>query len=154
MRRSWLVPLGASAAAVGVALTPNLLPPAAGTTPEAPAMVAPPVEVGRPEARRHVEALEALGRLEAVETAEIRARVGGVVEEVAFRDGDLVRQGDLLFRIDPRPYRIALDQAHAALRQKSEQLKLAASRRKRAGELAERAVASQDAYEAAASVAS
>ncbi|HEX2137828.1 MAG TPA: efflux RND transporter periplasmic adaptor subunit [Microvirga sp.] len=149
MRRSWLVPLGASAAAVGVALTPNLLPPAAGTTPAAPAMVAPPVEVGRPEARRHVEALEALGRLEAVETAEIRARVGGVVEEVAFRDGDLVRQGDLLFRIDPRPYRIALDQAHAALRQKSEQLKLAASRRKRAGELAERAVASQDAYEAA-----
>ena len=149
MRRSWLVPLGASAAAVAVALTPHILPAASGTTAAAPAMVAPPVEVGRPEARLHVEAIEALGRLEAVETVEIRPRVSGIVEEVAFREGDLVREGDLLFRIDPRPYRIALEQAQAALRQKTEQLKLAASRRKRAGELAERAVTSQDAFEAA-----
>jgi gold/copper resistance efflux system membrane fusion protein len=107
------------------------------------------VEVGKVEERLHVVTAEFLGRLEAAETAELRARVGGVVEQVAFREGDFVREGDVLFRIDPRPYRIALDQAEAALRQKVEQLRFAASRRKRAGELIERAATSQDAFEAA-----
>lgn len=45
------------------------------------------------------------GRVEAAETVELRSRVSGYIEEVAFEEGELVEQGDLLFQIDPRPIR-------------------------------------------------
>jgi len=57
------------------------------------------------------------GRLEAVDTVEVRPRVNGYVERVAFRDGDYVRKGDLLFVIDPRPYEAAAKQAEGQLAQ-------------------------------------
>jgi gold/copper resistance efflux system membrane fusion protein len=149
MGRSWIAPVGAAAAALAVALAPRLLPDGPGATVAATTTAPPSVEVAKPEVRLQAESGEFLGRLEATETVEVRARVPGVVEEVAFREGDLVRGGDLLFRLDPRPCQIALQQAEAVVRQKSEQLKLAGSRRKRASELLARAVTSQDAFEAA-----
>ncbi len=54
---------------------------------------------------------------EAVEAVEIRARVGGILERQAFRDGALVKKGDLLFVIDQQPYISALSQARANLAQ-------------------------------------
>lgn len=53
------------------------------------------------------------GRLEAPESVEVRGRIGGTIDKVAFRDGALVKAGDLLFAIDPRPYQaeVARDQA-------------------------------------------
>jgi membrane fusion protein, multidrug efflux system len=65
------------------------------------------------------------GRLEAVDTVEIRPRVNGYVERVVFRDGDYVRKGDLLFVIDPRPYEAAAKQAEGQLAQAQAQLVLA-----------------------------
>jgi membrane fusion protein, multidrug efflux system len=53
------------------------------------------------------------GRLEAVERVEIRPRVAGVVEAVHFREGALVKQGDLLFSIDPAPYEAEVERAKA-----------------------------------------
>ena len=58
---------------------------------------------------------EFTGRISAVETVALRPRVSGYVDRVAFDEGEEVRKGDLLFVIDPRPYRAALDQAHAQL---------------------------------------
>lgn len=55
------------------------------------------------------------GRLTAAERADVRPQVSGMIEEVLFTDGAPVNKGDLLFRIDPRPYRAAADQAKAAL---------------------------------------
>jgi RND family efflux transporter MFP subunit len=55
------------------------------------------------------------GRLTAVKTVEIRARVTGYVKEVPFKEGDLVKEGDLLFQIDARPYKAQLDQDEADL---------------------------------------
>src|SRR6478672_7365394 len=55
------------------------------------------------------------GRVSAVETVELRPRVSGYVERVAFHEGQEVRKGDLLFVIDQRRYQAALDQALAAL---------------------------------------
>lgn len=55
------------------------------------------------------------GRLEPVDIAEVRARVGGTIERVYFRDGAQVRRGDPLFQIDPRPYQAALAQAEGQL---------------------------------------
>lgn len=54
-----------------------------------------------------------VGHFEAVDTVQVRPRVSGYLQSVAFRDGDVVRKGQLLFVIDPRPYQAALDQARA-----------------------------------------
>ena len=67
--------------------------------------------------REIVEWDEYTGRFDAVETVEIRARVSGYLTEVHFKDGQQVKQGDLLFVIDPRPFERALEQARAELSQ-------------------------------------
>src|SRR5918998_1621164 len=113
MSKSWLVGVAAAIATVGVAVAPRVIPAASKPEPVKAAQPAPQVQVATPEVRPLAEGADFLGRLEAVETVEIRARVGGAVDEVTFREGERVKEGDLLFRIDPRPYRIALDQAQA-----------------------------------------
>jgi len=55
------------------------------------------------------------GRVASINSVEVRARVTGYVDKVAYREGDSVKQGDLLFIIDPRPYRDALESAKADL---------------------------------------
>jgi multidrug efflux pump subunit AcrA (membrane-fusion protein) len=66
-----------------------------------------------------------LGQFSAVEQVELRARVGGTLTETHFKDGDIVRKGDLLFAIDARPYEIRLAQANALLKQAAAKLALA-----------------------------
>lgn len=75
------------------------------------------------------------GRLEAVDTVEVRSRVNGYVERVAFRDGDDVQKGDLLFVIDSRPYQTAVQQAEGQLAQAKAQLALAGKELERARSL-------------------
>ncbi len=72
-----------------------------------------PVTVAKPLAKKITEWDEFTGRFSAVESVEVRARVSGHLEKIAFKDGQLVKKGDLLFEIDPRPFEIALDQASA-----------------------------------------
>ena len=55
------------------------------------------------------------GRVASINSVDVRARVTGYVDQVAYREGDSVKRGDLLFVIDPRPYRHALDSAKASL---------------------------------------
>jgi membrane fusion protein, multidrug efflux system len=55
------------------------------------------------------------GRVASINSVEVRARVTGYVDKVAYREGDSVKQRDLLFVIDPRPYRDALESAKASL---------------------------------------
>ncbi len=55
------------------------------------------------------------GTVEPIQTANVAAQVTGLVTQVAFREGDVVRRGDVLFRIDSRPYEAALAQAQATL---------------------------------------
>lgn len=57
------------------------------------------------------------GRTEAVFTVEIRARVSGYLDKVNFKDGDEVKEGDLLFEIDPRPYKAELNRMEASVAQ-------------------------------------
>jgi RND family efflux transporter MFP subunit len=75
------------------------------------------------------------GRLEAVDTVQVRPRVNGYVERVAFTDGDYVHKGDLLFVIDPRPYQAAVKQAEGQLAQAQAQLVLADKELERAKSL-------------------
>lgn len=78
-----------------------------------PAMAPPQVTVATPLVRKITDWDEYTGRLAAVESVEIRARVTGYLQSVHFQDGALVKRGDLLFVIDPRPYQAALNEARA-----------------------------------------
>ncbi|MFZ1106676.1 MAG: efflux RND transporter periplasmic adaptor subunit [Hyphomicrobiaceae bacterium] len=75
----------------------------------------PTVSVSMPVQREIVEWDEYTGRFDATQTVEVRARVSGYLDEVRFKDGQEVKQGDVLFAIDPRPFERALEQARAEL---------------------------------------
>lgn len=75
----------------------------------------PPVTVAKPLVKPIVEMDEYTGRFDAVAAVDIRARVNGYLESVLFTDGAIVKKGDPLFVIDPRPYQAALNQAQANL---------------------------------------
>ena len=92
---------------------------------EAPPAPPPKVTVSQPLVRELVEWDEYTGRLEAVESVEVRARVSGYLQSVHFEDGQIVKKGDLLFVIDPRPYQAELDQAKAELKLAKARLELA-----------------------------
>lgn len=73
----------------------------------------PHVSVAQPLQRDVVDWDEYIGRFEAPQSVDLRARVTGVVTQILFRNGQDVKEGQPLFIIDPRPYRAALDQALA-----------------------------------------
>src|SRR5580765_5652455 len=54
---------------------------------------------------------EFTGKFQAIDTIEVRPRVSGYIDQVAFTEGKIVKQGDLLFQIDPRPYQADFDHA-------------------------------------------
>jgi multidrug efflux pump subunit AcrA (membrane-fusion protein) len=76
----------------------------------------PRVTVARPIAKTIDVWDEYTGRFEALKQVEVRARVSGTLDKINFTDGQLVKEGDLLFVIDPRPYQIAVDSAKADVR--------------------------------------
>ncbi len=78
---------------------------------------APPVTVAHPVKRSVFDFDEYVGRFVALNSVEVRARVSGYLEKVQFKDGQIVKQGDLLFTIDKRPFQNAVDQATATLTQ-------------------------------------
>lgn len=75
----------------------------------------PAVTVAKPLMKDVVEVDDFIGRFEAVDQIDIRARVSGYVDKIHFTDGAIVKAGDLLFTIDQRPYQTALDEAEASL---------------------------------------
>ena len=87
-----------------------------GDKPPAPAAAAaPPVTVAQPVKRTVTDWDEFTGRFEAVAEVQVRARVGGFVTSVEFRDGAIVRTGDLLYVIDARPFEAVALQADGQL---------------------------------------
>lgn len=76
----------------------------------------PPVTIAKPVVKTIVEDDEFTGRFEALEDVTIRSRVTGYLESVMFTDGQIVNAGDPLFTIDPRQFRLALEQAEAQVR--------------------------------------
>jgi len=77
----------------------------------------PTVTVANPVQRTVVDRDEYVGRFTAVNSVEIRSRLSGYLSEVHFQDGQMVKQGDLLFTIDRRPFEIVLEQMRANLAQ-------------------------------------
>jgi RND family efflux transporter MFP subunit len=87
---------------------------------------------------------EFTGRFQAVETVEIRPRVSGYIDRVAFKEGSLVKSGDLLFIIDPRPYQAEYDRAAADLKRYKTALDLAKVESVRVQKLRESGAVSQE----------
>jgi RND family efflux transporter MFP subunit len=103
----------------------------------------PRVTVATPAQQKVTRYLEATGYTAAVNSANLVARVQGFLQEVKYRDGDLVRQGTVLFVIEPEPYRIKLEQAQAAEAAAEATLKQAEADYKRQVDLVSRQAASQ-----------
>lgn len=87
------------------------------------------------------------GHLEAPKTIDLRPRVSGYIEEVAFEEGELVEAGDLLFRIDPRPYEAQVKAAKAELEEARTQAQLAGQEARRARQLMEDNAISREEHE-------
>lgn len=82
---------------------------------QAPGGPPPKVTVAKPIVKEVVEYDEFTGRFAAVDSVDVRARVSGYLEKVGFADGAIVRKDEVLFVIDRRPYKAALDQARASV---------------------------------------
>ncbi len=107
----------------------------------------PPVTVSPPLKKQVTEYVEFTGQFAPVEFVEVRARVSGALTEVHFTDGQIVKKGDLLFVIDPRPYEIALSRARAQLEQANASVDLANRQLQRAGELRQKDFVAQSTYD-------
>src|SRR5438477_2130449 len=105
---------------------------AACSRPAGPPEVPPSVEVATPLSERVTDWDDYSGRFEAVDAVEVRPRVSGAIESVHFADGQVVRQGELLFVIDPRPYAAELARAKAQVAGARAQLANADAELKRA----------------------
>ena len=116
-----------------------------------PAMPVTTIEV---QLRKLPVTIEAVAQTEGSREVEVRARVTGVLQQQLFREGEVVKAGAPLYRIDPTPFEIALEQARAALGQETANLEQARREAARTGPLAEqRAISQKEADDARSAVA-
>src|SRR5260221_4358927 len=111
-RRNWYVAAAAGAILVGAgvwSISAHMAKHEQGTVPPSP----PVVPVALPLRENITNRTELTGQFSAVNQVGLRAQVSGYLTEIHFQDGQIVRKGDLLFVIDPRPYEIQLQQATA-----------------------------------------
>jgi multidrug efflux system membrane fusion protein len=120
---------------IGVGLLSILLTTASCKKKSAPAQAPLPVNVVTAVEKEVNEWDEFTGRLEAVESVEIRPRVSGYITEIRFQAGAIIKKDDLLYVIDPRPYRADFDRAAAEVERMQAQEKLAQIELDRAKEL-------------------
>lgn len=118
-------------------IAPEVLAQGAGPPPK------PPVTVAQPIAKRITNWDEYWGRFEAVDAVEVRPRVSGFIEAVKFKDGQIVKAGDVLFTIDKRQFQIALDRAKAEVERIKSQVALAENEVERIKPLMKTAVATE-----------
>lgn len=113
------------------------------------APAAPPVEVEtlNVSPRAHTVLLDLPGRITPVRVAEVRARAAGIVQKRHFTEGAVVKQGDLLFSIEPAPFEAALARSQAALARADAQLRQAESQARRYAPLVKADAVSQQEYD-------
>lgn len=109
----------------------------------------PPVTVASPLVKKITEWDEFTGRYEATARVEVRARVSGYLQSINFADGATVKQGDVLFVIDPRPYQATVDSAKADLTSAQARLDLAKVQLDRASSLVAQSNVSRSSYDQA-----
>ena len=108
---------------------------------------APSVTVAQPLQRKIVEYDEFTGQFAPVEFVEVRSRVSGYLQAIQFKEGQIIKKGDLLVVIDPRPFEAALASAKAQLAQSLARLELANRQLARASELRKRNTVAVSTYD-------
>lgn len=136
-------------AALALAITTLLV--AAGCSsqaePSAPMPPPPEVSVAQVLSKPVGQWDDFTGRVSAVDTVELRPRVSGYIDRVAFAEGQEVRKGDLLFVIDPRRFKANLDRAVAELERAKSEARLAQAQDRRAATLVEAQAISREEFE-------
>lgn len=118
------------------------------STQTAPAAPPPPaVTVAKPIVREMIEWKDFTGQFEAVDFVDVRARVSGYLESINFVDGQIVKKGDLLFVIEPKPFELALESAKADLAESNANLDLAKAQLSRTAELRKKSYATEETYD-------
>lgn len=105
------------------------------------------VPVAKPLNMAITEWDEYTGRFRAIDKVEVRSRLSGYIEQVKFKDGDIVKKGDVLFVIDQRPFKIALKQAEAGFEQAEADYRQAQSAFERVAALKDSRAVSREEYE-------
>ena len=144
-RRVWLIAAIVVAVAIAAAILTRFPSGSRAAAPKGPSAVTvttAPVVVKNVPFR-----LYAIGNVEPVTSVAVRARVDGEIVAVRFKEGDPVRKGAILFELDSRPFRAALDQAQANLAKDSAQLERANGQDARYQDLLRQKFISPDAYE-------
>lgn len=114
---------------------------------QAPSAPPPKVTIAPVTEREIIEWNEYIGRTDAVESVEVRARVSGYLVSVDFKAGSIVKKGDPLFTIDKRPYQADLDRANGQLKEAQAEQKLAEANFTRATDLRSRNVIAVDEFD-------
>ena len=136
--------------AIASALVPGLCLALAGCAQppaEAPAAAPPPVTVSYPVEREVTDYADFTARTAAVDSVELRARVSGYLDKVNFKEGALVKKGDVLFEIDPRTYQAVLEQAEGNLAAAEARVKRLSADFARRGELVRTQAIGQEEYD-------
>jgi multidrug efflux system membrane fusion protein len=107
----------------------------------------PSIKIAQPLSQQVTEWDEYTGRIEAVKSVDVRARVSGYLEEVNFKAGDKVKKGDLLFQIDPKPFAALLSYAEAELERAKSRNELAKNDLRRAERLFHAKAISEEEYD-------
>jgi len=107
----------------------------------------PAVTVATPISRELIEWKDFTGQFEAVDFVDVRARVSGYLESIHFTDGQIVKKGDLLFVIEPKPFELALESAKAQLAEAEASLELAKAQLQRTSELRKKDYATVETYD-------
>jgi multidrug efflux system membrane fusion protein len=106
-----------------------------------------PILAAKVEQKTVSDTIRAIGRVEAFSTVDVKAQISGQIMQVNFRQGQDVKQGDLLFTIDPRPFEAALQQAQANLAKDRAQYRQAAADEHRYSTLLKERVGSRQQYD-------
>src|SRR5438132_6418459 len=146
-RRYFLASLRAGLSAIAMVVMATAMTACSNSQAEAPSSPPPEVEAVEVVTKSVRQWDEFTGRIAAIGAVDIRPRVSGYIDRIAFKEGDMVKAGDLLFVIDPRPYRATYDSAVAQLERTRASAKLAEAQYKRAASLIKTDAISIDTYD-------
>ncbi|HXL49157.1 MAG TPA: efflux RND transporter periplasmic adaptor subunit, partial [Xanthobacteraceae bacterium] len=146
-RHCLLASLRAGLSAIAMVVMAPVITACSNSEAEAPSSLPPEVDAVQVVTKSVRQWDEFTGRIAAIGAVDIRPRVSGYIDRIAFKEGDMVRAGDLLFVIDPRPYRATYDSVVAQLERARASAKLAEEQYKRAEALVKTATISVDTYD-------
>jgi multidrug efflux system membrane fusion protein len=146
-RHHWLASPRAGLSAIAMVVIATVITACSNSEAEAPSPPPPEVDAAQVVTKSVRQWDEFTGRIAAIGAVDVRPRVSGYIDRIAFKEGDMVNAGDPLFVVDPRPYRAAYDSAVAQLERVRASAQLAEAQYKRAESLIKNATISFDTFD-------